>query len=430
MIPNQWYPILRTEDIKKDTPTGVRRLGEELVLWRDLDGRLVCQSARCPHKGANLADGRLVGNSIACPYHGFRFTTEGTCRHVPALGAEGRIPASLKVDTYEVREQHDLVWLWWGDKREVLPDIALARELAEHPRPYETITFSRPVHYTRYIESLLEFYHVTFVHRDHWANIIDYTFMYGSWRKLWLDGRERYIAANKIVNHRVDVEGTIIRNTFDQCEEGNPSNIWHFDLIYQAPCMTHVRQGLLEVTTWLVPIDEHNTQAIMRLYEYPLLKKMVPVKQLRPPILRLSLMMEQYVQDRQDNDIMARQEPKVSERGVNKFIAVDELNAKFLQMRDRLKAEARAAEEERAAAKSPVGPVAAEKPAAAEKPMAAEKPVAVEAPEVQPGAVVPGPAAGQGREAVPAGGNGHGPGNGDRRARKEARAGGLSRTSP
>ncbi|WP_172382315.1 aromatic ring-hydroxylating dioxygenase subunit alpha [Streptomyces sp. MNP-20] len=366
MIPNQWYPILRTKDVKRDAPTGVKRLGEELVLWRDLSGTLVCQSARCPHKGANLSDGRVVGNSLACPYHGFRYDAGGACRLIPALGTEGRIPASLRIDTYEVREKYGLVWLWWGEKREELPDIELPHELAEHPRPYETITWSRPVHYTRYIESLLEFYHVTFVHRDHWANIIDYTFMYGSWRKLWTDGRERYIAANKIVNHRVDVDGTIIRSTFDQCEEGNPSNIWHFDLIYQAPCMTHVRQGLLEVTTWLTPIDEENTQAIMRLWEYPLLKRMVPVKALRPLVLKASLQMEKYVQDQQDNDIMARQEPKVSERGVNKLIAPDEMNAKYLQMRDRLKAEARADAEARAAerAREAAADAAAPAPAA------------------------------------------------------------------
>jgi hypothetical protein len=45
---------------------------------------------------------------------------------------------------------------------------------------------------------------------------------------------------------------------------------------------------------------------------------------------------------------MLRQEPKVSERGVNKFIAVDEMNAKYLQLRDRLKAEAAAHAEARA----------------------------------------------------------------------------------
>ncbi|MEU5703585.1 aromatic ring-hydroxylating oxygenase subunit alpha [Streptomyces aurantiacus] len=340
MIPDQWYPILQTCDIEDDRPTGVRRMGEELVLWRDLDGELVCQSARCPHKGANIAEGRLKGNTVECPYHGFRYDSEGTCKVVPALGANARIPQSLQLRTYPVREQHGLVWLWWGTAREQLPEIELPHELVSNPRPHETISWTRPIHYTRYIESLLEFYHVTFVHRDHWTNNIDYTFMYGTARKLWTDGRERYLAANRIVNHEVQVDGTTIRSTFDQCEEANPANSAHFDLIYQAPGLTHVKTGLLEITTWLTPIDDENTLAIMRLYEYPQLRTMVPIKPLRPWILRASLLMERLVQDPQDVGIMLRQEPKVSERGVNKFIAVDEMNAKFLQMRDRLKAEA------------------------------------------------------------------------------------------
>lgn len=342
MIPNQWYPILQTGDIKRDKPTGVRRMGEELVLWRDLDGNLVCQTARCPHKGANIADGRLKGNTVECPYHGFRFDAEGACKVVPALGSDARIPASLKLRKYPVREEHGLVWMWWGDEREQLPAIELPTELVSNPRPYETISWTRPIHYTRYIESLLEFYHVTFVHKDHWTNNIDYTFMYGTARNLWTDGRERYLAANKIVNQKVEVEGTTIRSTFDQCEEGNPQNSSHFNLIYQAPGLTHVKTGLLEITTWLTPIDDENTLAIMRLYEYPRLRTMVPIKQLRPWVLRASLLMERLVQDPQDVGIMLRQEPRVSERGVNKFIALDEMDAKFLQMRDRLKAEAAA----------------------------------------------------------------------------------------
>ncbi|MGC8918888.1 Rieske 2Fe-2S domain-containing protein [Streptomyces sp. ECR3] len=361
MIPNQWYPILQTSEIQREKPTGVRRMGEELVLWRDLDGTLVCQTARCPHKGANIGDGRLKGNTVECPYHGFRFDAEGTCKVVPALGAGARVPASLKLRTYPVREQHGLVWLWWGEEREHLPAIELPAELVGNSRPYETISWTRPLHYTRYIESLLEFYHVTFVHRDHWTNNIDYTFMYGTARRFWTDGRDRYLAANKIVNHEVEVDGTTIRSTFDQCEEADPENTSHFHLIYQAPGLTHVKTGLLEITTWLTPIDEENTLAIMRLYEYPMLRAMVPFKPLRPWVLRASLLMERLVQDPQDVGIMLRQEPKVSERGVNKFIAVDEMNAKFLQMRDRLKAEAAAhadAPEETPAPAAPNGKAA------------------------------------------------------------------------
>ncbi|MFJ3943855.1 Rieske 2Fe-2S domain-containing protein [Streptomyces griseoaurantiacus] len=398
MIPNQWYPILQTSEIQREKPTGVRRMGEELVLWRDLDGTLVCQTARCPHKGANIGDGRLKGNTVECPYHGFRFDAEGTCKVVPALGAGARVPASLKLRTYPVREQHGLVWLWWGEEREHLPAIELPAELVGNSRPYETISWTRPLHYTRYIESLLEFYHVTFVHRDHWTNNIDYTFMYGTARRFWTDGRDRYLAANKIVNHEVEVDGTTIRSTFDQCEEADPENTSHFHLIYQAPGLTHVKTGLLEITTWLTPIDEENTLAIMRLYEYPMLRAMVPFKPLRPWVLRASLLMERLVQDPQDVGIMLRQEPKVSERGVNKFIAVDEMNAKFLQMRDRLKAEAAAH---------------------------------ADAPEETPAPAAPnGKAAGSGGKSTGAGGKGATTARGRRTAKTEPRTDDLAEARP
>ncbi|WP_079166654.1 Rieske (2Fe-2S) protein [Streptomyces oceani] len=75
---------LRVEDLRSDKPTEARRLGKNIIVWRDLDGRLVCQDARCPHKGAHLGDGRLRGASVECPYHGFRFETDGACVSRPS----------------------------------------------------------------------------------------------------------------------------------------------------------------------------------------------------------------------------------------------------------------------------------------------------------------------------------------------------------
>ncbi|ARX87970.1 oxidase [Streptomyces alboflavus] len=97
---------------------------------------------------------------------------------------------------------------------------------------------------------------------------------------------------------------------------------------------------------------------------------------------------------------------------MNKFIAVDEMNAKYLQMRDRLKAEARAEAQAREAGAREAGVREADR--------------------------APEPAGGDGPAAVPAAGgtNGHGPGKGNgsasgngggaKRSGKGARAGNLS----
>lgn len=339
MIPNQWYPILRREDIKRNKPTAVRRLGQELVLWRDTTGKLVCHDARCPHKGAHLGDGRLRGDSIECPYHGFRFGSDGNCREIPCLGKDARIPSAHHVKTYPVREQNDLIWLWWGADRIGLPEVDLPKELSENPKVHATLTWARPVHYTRYIESLLEFYHVTFVHRDHWFNYVDYLFLYGTLKKLGLDGRERYLAATKVENAHFGSDGNTLRYTFDHLQEDEPSNSTHYKITFTFPCMVHVQTEQFEATTWLVPIDENNTQMILRWYEYPQFSSL-RLKPLRRVLPWASLYMEKWIQDRQDVRIMLKQEPKISDVGVNKFVAVDEMNAKYLAMRAKLIQEA------------------------------------------------------------------------------------------
>jgi phenylpropionate dioxygenase-like ring-hydroxylating dioxygenase large terminal subunit len=39
MIPNRWYAILESSEVKVGKPVSVMRMGEKLILWRDAKGR-------------------------------------------------------------------------------------------------------------------------------------------------------------------------------------------------------------------------------------------------------------------------------------------------------------------------------------------------------------------------------------------------------
>ena len=71
MIPNQWYVVLDSSEVR-DAPIGVTRMGEKLVFWRDQAGKLSCLRDRCVHRGVELSKGHVVSNGrLQCPFHGF-----------------------------------------------------------------------------------------------------------------------------------------------------------------------------------------------------------------------------------------------------------------------------------------------------------------------------------------------------------------------
>ncbi|NMG22482.1 hypothetical protein DP116_24745 [Brasilonema bromeliae SPC951] len=48
MFLQKWWPIAESKSIRKK-PVGLRRLDEDLVLWRNNNGQIVCQSSQCAH---------------------------------------------------------------------------------------------------------------------------------------------------------------------------------------------------------------------------------------------------------------------------------------------------------------------------------------------------------------------------------------------
>jgi hypothetical protein len=51
MIPNQWYAILESNEIKKRKTTSVTRMGEKMAAWRNAKGDLDVIEDKCPYRG-------------------------------------------------------------------------------------------------------------------------------------------------------------------------------------------------------------------------------------------------------------------------------------------------------------------------------------------------------------------------------------------
>jgi phenylpropionate dioxygenase-like ring-hydroxylating dioxygenase large terminal subunit len=71
MIPNMWYAVLDSKEVKPGKPYAFKRLNEELVFWRDKSGKIVVMRDRCPHRSCKLSPGKIIDGQLQCHFHGF-----------------------------------------------------------------------------------------------------------------------------------------------------------------------------------------------------------------------------------------------------------------------------------------------------------------------------------------------------------------------
>jgi len=115
LLRRYWHPIAPAEQLTKDNPTKfVRILGEDLVLFRDLRGRVGLLADRCSHRGASLLYGRVEERGIACAYHGWLYDTEGHCLETPPEPADSKFKLTVKQKAYPVQKFIGLYWAYLG----------------------------------------------------------------------------------------------------------------------------------------------------------------------------------------------------------------------------------------------------------------------------------------------------------------------------
>ena len=99
-----WLPALLSEEIPEPggPPARVRLLGETLVAFRDIEGRIGLLADQCAHRRASLFFGRNEhgsdGCGLRCIYHGWKYDVDGNVIDTPAEpeGAVSRTPSTRR----------------------------------------------------------------------------------------------------------------------------------------------------------------------------------------------------------------------------------------------------------------------------------------------------------------------------------------------
>jgi phenylpropionate dioxygenase-like ring-hydroxylating dioxygenase large terminal subunit len=122
LLRRYWHPVGLAADAGS-TPKAVRALGEDLILFRDGEGRPGLVTARCCHRGTTLYYGHVEERGIRCCYHGWLFDVHGHCLEQPCEPGGGRIRDRIRQPWYPVEERYGLIFAFMGppDKKPVLP---------------------------------------------------------------------------------------------------------------------------------------------------------------------------------------------------------------------------------------------------------------------------------------------------------------------
>src|SRR5262245_26519124 len=68
-----WQPVALSEELSSEKPLAVQLLGEELVLFRDGEGKPALIGRYCAHQGVDMIYGLVEKDGIRCMYHGWLF---------------------------------------------------------------------------------------------------------------------------------------------------------------------------------------------------------------------------------------------------------------------------------------------------------------------------------------------------------------------
>jgi phenylpropionate dioxygenase-like ring-hydroxylating dioxygenase large terminal subunit len=122
LLRRYWHPIGLSADAT-DTPRQVRVLGEDLILFRDQQGRAGLVYPHCAHRGTSLLYGKVEANGIRCCYHGWLFSVDGQCLEQPCEPEGGKFRDKVRQPWYPVQEQYGLIWAYMGPpgKKPTLP---------------------------------------------------------------------------------------------------------------------------------------------------------------------------------------------------------------------------------------------------------------------------------------------------------------------
>ena len=161
-----WLPALHAWELPAPDcpPVRVKLLGEELIAFRDTQGRLGLIDEFCAHRGVSLWFGRNEEKGLRCAYHGWKYDTSGQCVDIPSEPPESGFCAKIKLKSYPLVERGGVLWAYMGlpETQPPLPEYEFATVRNEQRFVSKRL---QECNYLQAMEGGIDSSHVSFLHR-------------------------------------------------------------------------------------------------------------------------------------------------------------------------------------------------------------------------------------------------------------------------
>ena len=161
-----WQPVALSEELAApdSPPIRIKILGEELIAFRDSNGKVGVLEPKCAHRGANLFFGRNEQCGLRCIYHGWKYDVDGKCVDMPNVPADAAYHGKVAIKAYPTREFGGMVWAFPG-ARERMPTEPPQLELGLVPESHRYVS-KRLVecNWAQSMEGALDTAHFSFLH--------------------------------------------------------------------------------------------------------------------------------------------------------------------------------------------------------------------------------------------------------------------------
>lgn len=160
-----WIPALESVELPEPDcpPVRVTLLGEQLLAFRDTNGKIGLVDEFCPHRKVSLFFGLNEGCGIRCAYHGWKFDTEGQCVDMPSEPPESNFKDKVTIKSYPCEERGGVIWTYMGppELKPALPE----QEWMLVPESHRFVTRRmQECNYFQALEGGIDSSHVSILH--------------------------------------------------------------------------------------------------------------------------------------------------------------------------------------------------------------------------------------------------------------------------